>query len=190
MQAWLFGTHHPRGTLHSVSWDLSRTGLIILDDTFPVWRECDRPLLLLISRAPTLREFPALDGFQYLANLVDSAMGGDCAQADDGSVVPDTHSQLWRAARRLQLIVEYARSTHAPDDLAVLLGLSLVEWGWLAEVERRAELDVRHLSGQLRAREAQINKLHMKCAVLEAEMRKVKRVRMGPSPTVDMTVGS
>jgi hypothetical protein len=190
LQAWLFGTHPRGGTLHSVSWDLSRMGIIILDDTFPVWRKWDHPLLLLISRAPTIREFPALDGFQYLANLVDSALGGDCVQAENGSVVPNVRSQLSGATRRLQLIVEYARSQHAPDDLAVLLPLSIVESTRLAEVERRSELDVQHLLGLLGARDGELSKLRKAYAQLEKEMREIKRTRTGQSPTVGITLAS
>jgi hypothetical protein len=190
VQAWLFGTHHPKATLHNVSWELSRTGLIILDDMFTVWRQCDRPLLLLISKAPALSEFPALDGFHYLANLLDTNLGGECAQAEDGSIIPDAHSQLAQASRRLQMIVEYSRSAYAPDDLAILLQLSVIEWTRLAEVKRRAELDCEHLSSQLQSSKAQVQKLNAANAALEADLRQVKRMRSTQTVNVGVTTAT
>ena len=66
MQAVLFGAAHPNATLRPRSWQLSRQGIVILDDTAPVWRDCDVGLLLLVARAPPPRELGDISCFDYL----------------------------------------------------------------------------------------------------------------------------
>ena len=178
-QGWLFGTHRPEATLHAATWRLSRGALLILDDTAPVWRECDQPLLLLIRRAPPLRELPSLDGLAYLAQLADRYCGGDCAENAQGRVVRSRTSELDRASARLHNVVEYLRGGHAPDDADVLLRLSAHEWSRLREVERGAALAREWWRAREAALQGDLARRQKRVAELEAEVAALKRLRPG-----------
>lgn len=176
MQALLFGATHPRATLHALSWRLSASAVVILDDTSPVWRECDQQLLLLISRAPTQRDLGNIDSFRYLRQLTDRYNGGDCSLVH-GEIRPDLRSQLDAASGRLMNVIENRRSMYAPDDVSVLLPWSHVQWSKLLELERTSQHECEHLRQRMMRAHREVDAKNKRIAELEAELLLLKRQR-------------
>jgi hypothetical protein len=180
VQATLFGTLHPRATLHALSWRLSNTAAVILDDTIQVWRDCDQPLLLLIRRAPSQRELGGISSFQYLKLLADRYNGGDCsAERDGGAIRPDMRSQLDAASNRLLSVIDHRRSQFAPDEVSVLLQLSHIQWGKLLEQERLGQLETAHWRARCAAAQREADASKKRVVDLEAEAARLKRKRGG-----------
>ena len=182
MQALLFGATHPRATLHALSWRLSLTGFVILDDTVPVWRECDQRLLLLVQRAPSQRDLGNISSFKYLALLADRYNGGDCREVG-GRIQPDMRSQLDASSSRLQSVIENRRSQFAPDDVSVLLHLSHLQWSKLLEQERMAQLECEHWRARYSKANKELDNRNKRIAELEAEVQQLKRRKNGESGT-------
>jgi hypothetical protein len=173
----LFGAHHPSATLFNVSWNLSNSGIVILDDTVPVWRDSDRSLLLLVRRAPALRDLTGISSFHYLRLLADRYNGGDCSVDSTGMVQVDMRSQLDAASHRLLNIMEYQRSKFAPDQLDVLLQLSLIHWSKLLEQERIGQLECEHWRARWGHAQGEVDSRNKRIAELEAEVLQLKKRR-------------
>ena len=174
MQALLFGATHPRATLHALSWRLTASAVVILDDTAPVWRECDQQLLLLVQRAPSQRELGNIDSFRYLRLLTDRYNGGDCSHVN-GEVRPDLRSQLDTASGRLMNVIENRRSMFAPDDVSVLLPWSHTQWSKLLELERTGQLECEHLRQRMLRAHHEVEARNKRITELEAEVSLLKR---------------
>lgn len=144
-----------------------------------MWRECDQPLLLLIRRAPALRELPSVDGLTYLSQLADRFNGGDCKEDSRGQVVRNRTSELDRASARMHNVVEYARGGHAPDEVDALLRLSVHEWSRLREAQRDAQLSREWWRGRELALQGELARRQKRVAELEAEVAALKRLRAG-----------
>ena len=175
LQALLFGAHHTQATLHALSWRLTRRSVAILDDTIPVWRRLEHALLVFIRRAPSARELGGVSAFQHLQMLTDRNNGGDCSLTSNGTVLPDTHSQLDLASSQLACMLEMRRSLRAPDELDILLKMSQFYWSKLVDYEQRVYRDVQRLTQDVERAQAELQDKNKRIFELECQLHPSKR---------------